>query len=241
MMPAMDADLRAAFEAGPLVQPLPPPEREALAGRTEERRLAAGEVLFRQGEPAERAYQVVRGQVKLTQLAPSGEEVSVALLADGDLFAVAAAFAAPGYPVTATAMLPTRLLAWRGDVLADVMARYPTVSFEATRVISGRTWQLQERFREVATLPVPARLARALLRLAEHHGEPAGGAGGKAVALRLRLSRQDLAQITGTTLYTVSRVLSEWRQQGLLELGRERVVLTDPERLAEQAESAAGG
>lgn len=225
----LDDELRAVFDASPLVAALPAPEREALAARTGVCRLAAGETLFRQGDAGEHVYLLARGEIKLSQLTADGQQVIVAVLGAGDLFAAAVAFQTTRYPVSAEATSACRLLAWPRDLIAGLMARYPALSLEATRVISERMWQLQERYRDLATLSVPARLARQLGRLAERHGRrrPDG-----AVELTVRLTRQDLAELAGTTLYTVSRLLSSWQEKGLVEVGRRRVAVVDPEGLA---------
>lgn len=230
--PPLDGELRAVFDASPLVAALPEPEREALATGTEVRRLAAGETLFHQGDAGEHVYLLARGEIKLGQLTADGRQVIVAVLGAGDLFAAAVAFQPTRYPVSAEAMSACRLLAWPRALLADLMARYPAASLEATRVISERMWQLQERYRDLATLPVPARLARQLGRLAERHGRRREDG---AVELTVRLTRQDLAELAGTTLYTVSRLLSGWQEEGLVEVGRRRVAILDPEKLAAAA------
>lgn len=216
-----------------LFEALPEGEKTDLVRKTETRRAEPGEILFHRGDPAIRVYLVVEGQIKLTQVTAAGDQVIVALLADGDLFAVVAAMQETSYPVAAETMIPTTLLAWRRDVLAAEMDRYPAMSLEATRIVSIRMRGLQERFRELATLPVPARLSRALLRLAEAHGKRVGN----GIALDLQLSRQTLAELTGTTLYTVSRLLSGWKEEGLVELGRQRVKILDLAALRERSES----
>ena len=218
-----------AIRACPLFSSLPDAEREALVARTEMRELGRREILFHRGDPGDRVYLVLDGQVKLTQVTPTGEEVIVALLRQGDAFAVVAAMQEITYPVAAEAMVPSRLLAWRRQVLAETMRRFPAMSLDATQIVSQRMRELQDRFRDVATLPVPARLARALLRLAEEHGVETR----RGVELDLVLSREDLAQLTGTTLYTVSRLLSGWQEEGLVRIGRQKVALEDLDRLEE--------
>ncbi|MDX1630925.1 MAG: Crp/Fnr family transcriptional regulator [Thermoanaerobaculia bacterium] len=227
-----DSAILDAIRSCSLFEALPEGEQRELVRKTEQRQMEAGEILFHRGDPANRVYLVHDGQIKLTQVTAAGEEVIVALLADGDLFAVVAAMQETSYPVAAEAMIPTDLLAWHRDLLAAEMDRYPAMSLEATRIVSIRMRGLQERFRELATLPVPARLARALVRLARLHGERRGD----RVILDLQLSRQTLAELTGTTLYTVSRLLSGWKNEGLVELGRQRVTILDLPALGKRSE-----
>jgi CRP-like cAMP-binding protein len=87
--------------------------------------------------------------------------------------------------------------------------------------------QFQDRLRELATERVERRLARMLLRLARQSGQKVTG----GILIDLPLSRQNLAEMIGTTLYTVSRILSQWEAHGLVETGRERVVIRRPHGL----------
>ena len=102
--------------------------------------------------------------------------------------------------------------------------------------MAERMQELQERYRELATERVAQRVARAILRLARQTGRRVEG----GVLLDLALSRQDLAELTGTTLFTISRTLSEWEQQGLVEVGRERVLIKSPHGLVVIAEDLPG-
>jgi len=83
------------------------------------------------------------------------------------------------------------------------------------------------RARELATERVASRVARTLLRLARQSGRPVDG----GILVDHPLSRQELAEMTGTTLYTVSRLLSAWEDAGLVEAGRERVTVRSVEGL----------
>jgi CRP/FNR family transcriptional regulator, nitrogen oxide reductase regulator len=232
---AVSSDLLAELRACPLFAELPEPERAALAARTERRQLAVREVLFHQGDPADAVYLLRRGQIRLSKLTPEGNQVIVALLPPGQLFAVVAAMQETRLPVTADAVVPSEVLRWPRRLLGEVMARYPAVAFEAMRTVSERMRELQDRFRELATLPVPQRLARTLLRMAASAGKPAGS----GTRIALRLTRQDLAELTGTTLFTVSRTLSAWQAQGIIEGRRESIVVREPELLKALGEEPA--
>lgn len=229
----MSLDIRNVLAFSDLFRPLPEAELRALAERTGVCRLERGALLFSQGEPAHAVYLVHRGQMRLSKLTPEGEQVIVSFLVAGEPFAVVAAMQETTYAVTAEAVRPTILLSWPKAVLTEAFRRHPDLSFRAVQVISSRMRELQDRFRELATLPVGPRLARALLRLADQCGRPTND----GIRLELRLTRQDLAELTGTTLYTVSRLVSAWRTQGILATRREQMTVADPERLAGLAEN----
>jgi CRP-like cAMP-binding protein len=107
--------------------------------------------------------------------------------------------------------------------MAALMDQYPRIARNALSDVTARLRDLQERYRELATERVERRVAQALIRLAGQ----AGWKTERGVLIDMPLSRQDLAQMTGTTLYTVSRTLSGWQRHGLLEIGRQRVRILD--------------
>jgi CRP-like cAMP-binding protein len=134
------------------------------------------------------------------------------------------------YPASAQALENSTALAVKSDYLRDLMKKRPYLSFDLMRLMTGYIQEMQERYRELATEKVERRIARSLLRLAAQMGTKMDR------GIELTFTRQDLAEISGTTLYTVSRVLSEWERQGLVETGRERVLIRDPHGVVRIAE-----
>ena len=186
---------------------------------------------------AEALWMLASGRVKLTQVGADGQEVVIRFLGPGEVLGAVAGFARTTYPVSAEAMAPTRALAWPLATIQELFRSHPELAGNAMRIVSERMRELQERLREMATERVAQRLARALLRLARQSGRktPTG------VLIDLPLSRQELAEMTGTTLFTVSRLLSQWQSSGLVEVGRERIVITSPHGLVEIAEDLQPG
>ncbi len=195
------------------------------------RRLDRGELCFRQGEPATLLYLVTLGRLKLTQLAPDGRQVILRLLEPGEMFGGVALFSQAVYPVSAEAAEPSELLAWDGRSMQRLIEVRPKIAVNVIEHLAVLVQGLQERVRELATERAEQRIARALLRLA---GSPAAyGESGEAGEKRppIRLTRQELGELTGTTLYTVSRILSRWESEGLIASGRERITLLNREEL----------
>jgi CRP-like cAMP-binding protein len=115
------------------------------------------------------------------------------------------------------------------------MERHPRIGFNALRAMVKHNQELQRRYEELLTEHVEQRVAHALLRLSEQMGRQEGD----CVLIDLPLPREDLAELTGTTLYTVSRILSKWAQCGFVDTGRERVLVCRPQDLARIAETPA--
>ena len=228
----MDAADRRALEASPFAADLPAGVRAELAATGAARDVARKERLFEQGEPAEHLWLVLRGRVKLSQVGAEGQEVVVRFFGPGEIFGGVALLPGATYPVAAEMVEAGRLLSWPHAVVSRLAVEEPRLALKTTATIAARMRELQDRFRELATERVHQRIARALLRLAHQAGRRVD----EGVLIDHPLSRQDLAEMTGTTLYTVSRVLSGWESDGILAIGRQRVVVRDPHRLVAVAE-----
>lgn len=189
-----------------------------------------GEFIFHQGDPAHILYVLSIGQVKMTQLGPEGHQVLVRIVNASEDFGTVAVFSDIPYPLSAQASEHCVLLAWEKETVTRLLSTYPRMALNALRLLAERFKDLQDRYRELATERVERRVARTVLRLVQQLGR---GEEGEVV---LTLSRQDLAEMTGTTLFTVSRILSQWEQRGLVETGREKVMIRDAHGLTTIAE-----
>jgi CRP-like cAMP-binding protein len=120
-----------------------------------------------------------------------------------------------------------KALTWEYSRLQTFLADYPQIRKNINQILSGRLQELEERFREVATEKVAKRLALNLLRLLKRVGSQ------HHAGVQVSLSREELAQMTGTTLFTISRILSKWGEEGFILPRREAVVVCDPSRLSQ--------
>jgi len=202
-------------------------ERRHWLGAARRRDARRNEPVARQGEPVRALALVESGLLKLLQLTPDGRELIVRFVGPGEPFGGIAVLAAAAYPVTALAQEPTRLLAWPAEVLRPLLDRYPQVRLNITREIAAHMTDALTRVRELATERVSQRLAHTLLRLMRQAGTP----GPDGVLIAHPLTRQELADLTGTTLYTVSRTLSRWQAEGVLLSTRRQLLVRAPKRL----------
>lgn len=208
--------------------------QRAVVDRARRRSLAQGEVLFQQDEPAEALFLVEVGRLKLTQLTADGREVIVRIVGPGEVFAGMAVLDGKTYPFSATAVEQSQVLAWPRNLLPGLFQQHPQLQANVLEVVGAHARETLDRFRELATEPVPQRLARALLRLM-----PLGDECCADGIFLVGITQQQLADITATTLYTVSRVLSQWENQGLLTAGRGKIRIRSRSRLGELAEALA--
>lgn len=193
-----------------------------------------GELLIRQGERARFVYVVRSGYAKLVSMSPEGHEVMAGIAGPRDVFGQAAvAETERDYMVTATALTPMTLAIWARAKALELAGELPEIHSRLDAQLARNVEVLLGRLHTVSSGPVPQRLARVLLELAERHGEPSPA----GVAISPPLTRQDLAALTGTTLYTASRLLADWENRGLLTSSRGIVSLRNLAGLTEIAEA----
>ena len=190
-------------------------------------RVPRGTYFFHQEEEAKAFYVIVEGRVRLSQLTPEGHQVIIHFMGPGDGMGIIVALSGSAYPLSAEAVSDSVALKWDYESTITLMENYALVALNGLRLVAGRFHELQNRYRELATERVEQRVARALMRLTRQVGKRTE----EGVLLDLPLSRQDLGEMTGTTLYTVSRILSSWEQYGLIITGRERIVIRNPHGL----------
>lgn len=192
-----------------------------------------GEWLFRQGAAAQSFYILEQGRVKLTQLTADGELVLLRLVMPGDAFGGVAALGQKTYPVSAEAAEDCVALRWNGRTIDRLLRRHPQLAMNFIAFLAERLHDMQARYEELATEQVEQRLARMLLRLVQRGGRRVEG----GVLIDVRLTRQELAEMIGTSLYTVSRILNRWQEAGVIKLRYQRVLVCHPHGLVAIAES----
>ncbi|MBK8987650.1 MAG: Crp/Fnr family transcriptional regulator [Chloroflexi bacterium] len=190
---------------------------------------------FHQGEPATTFYVILQGNVRLAQLTPEGRQVIIHYFGPGNEMAVIAVLSKVQYPISAEAATDATALGWDHETALLLMEQFPRLAINGIEMLAGRFWELQNRYRELATERVEQRVARAVLRLIQQRN----GLITQVAAPQLSLTRQDLAEMTGTTLFTVSRICSNWEQRGLLETGREQLLIRNLDDLVAIADDLA--
>jgi CRP-like cAMP-binding protein len=201
------------------------------------RKLEAGELLFHQGEPVEALYVVEAGRLKLAQVTPDGAEVVVGTVGPGSILAGVAVLEQRILPVSAISVSSSRVLVWLRPRILELAVRHPLLRMNVVNFIADRMQQSLRRIRELATEHVDQRVARALLSLVRETGRAVEN----GTLIDQPLSRQELAELAGTSMYTASRLLARWAREGTLDVGRQRVVVRSLERLAELAGNGQGG
>lgn len=193
----------------------------------------SGETLFHQGDRAIFCYLVLKNRLKLSLLHEEGKEALLRYINPGEITAAVAVFREKNYPVTAVTVGPVETVLWDRNTMLQAMHVYPALSINFLQVVIDRLDDIQSRYLELQTERVEQRVARALLRIMKQSGRRVD----EGILIDFRLSRKDLSDYTGTTLYTVSRTLSSWEKRGWVRSGRERIIVVDPHALVSFAET----
>lgn len=218
---------RALVQALPLFEKMAGSELDDILAVAASIRYAVGDIIFKQGETAERFFVLLHGRLRVTQVTPEGQQVIIRMVNPGDLFGIAKALQRPDYPGAATAVSESVALAWPMSNWDLFMDRYPALAVNAMHTMGGRLQEAQARMREMATEEVERRVAHTVLRLGNQSGKKEAG----GIRIDFPVSKQDIAEMTGTTLHTVSRILGAWEAAGLVEGGRQKLLLRDPHKL----------
>lgn len=192
----------------------------------------AGDYIFFEADLAQRLYIVQAGEVKLIKHSESGQDVILRVFAPGEVFGGIAFLTGDTYPASAQAQTDVELLSLSGEDFYEIVHRYPEVALTVIRVLARRLHDAHEQMRQLVAERVERRLARMLLKLTDQ----VGVAVDEGVRINMPITRQDLADMTGTTLETVSRTISRWRREGIVKAGREEIIVTHPHRLVLVAE-----
>jgi CRP-like cAMP-binding protein len=202
-------------------------ERRDLLAAAQPRLLKPREALGAQGEPADHVSLVQVGHLKLGQVNAEGAETLIRFIGPGDCYGAIALSPGKRYPVSAVAVEASRVLVWPRATIAALAGRIPQIRINLFEEVTRRMSGVLSAAQDLAAERAPLRIARALRRVAEHGGEPSPD----GIHIVHPITRQEIADLTGTTLFTVSRLMSRWESDGLLRTGRASVTIVDPEGL----------
>lgn len=195
-------------------------------------RLRKGDAAFVQGERPHDLFMVLTGRLKATHVTPEGGRVVIRLMGPGDLAGHVGLFRESAYAATATALADTIVLAWPSLVFQTLMSKHPPLALAVVRNLAKFLEEAETRLREAATERVERRIAHSVLRLVRQAGRRVEG----GIEVSFPITRHDIALMSGANLYTVSRVLSAWEGRGIVNGGRQRLVVRDPHALVRVAD-----
>ena len=218
MNPVLDA-LRSAT----LYRGLSEDDRRRIAEVSLVKSWDKGDVIFREGDPSDFLLTVLSGRVKVVKLQPSGKEVILEIFGPGDPVGAVVAYEGRPFPASAIALERTSCILVRRGPFFGLLETHPTLVRGLLSTFTRRIVELAQRIPEVAGARVETRFAHLFLKLADRMGRPRDG----AVFIPIALSRQELADLTGTTVETCIRLMSRWGKEGVIETDKDGFVLRD--------------
>ncbi|KGF69479.1 Crp/Fnr family transcriptional regulator [Hoeflea sp. BAL378] len=211
-------------------------DADAVLAPARSSRFAKNTEVFSQDEEARQFFLLLSGYIRVVRTTPEGEQMIARYINEGELFGIAVAMGRTTYPASAIAAVDCVVLAWPNGAWQDLQSRVPGFGANAYQTIGERLQETQSRVMDMSTRQVEQRIAGAVLRLVQQSGRETE----EGIEIDFPISRQDIAEMTGSTLHTVSRLMSAWEEEGIVRSGRQKVTVTDPHALMLVAENRKG-
>ena len=219
----------AQTEPCALFSEVSPSDRQMILSAARQKTVPPRDCIFVQGDAARHVYLVIEGYVKIHQVGTTGNEVILRLMSPGDLIKASATGSRGVHTSTAQAIQSCNVLIWEAATFEALLERHPVLRRNEVKIHGQLLTDMEDRFREMSTEGVAHRLSRQIVRLLSKIGEQVNG------DMMINLSQGELAQLTGTTLFTVSRQLSKWERKGFVTARRNTILVHDPDALLEAA------
>jgi CRP/FNR family transcriptional regulator, nitrogen oxide reductase regulator len=218
----MSVDLDPArLEGADMFDVLDAEGRKAVLTAGAVRRLPQGKVIFSQGDPGVTCHTLLEGRVKIVQTRADGGQSVIRFIGPGEMYGTVAALMDKPFPADAVAMVDSLEIRWPIAVMRQLMARFPQVAIRSTASAGSRLFELQNRVGELSGEKVEQRIARAVVRLVRQAGRRTAA----GIEIDFPITRQELSEMAGSTLHTVSRTLSAWDDRGITSSSRRRIVV----------------
>ncbi|RPH79332.1 MAG: Crp/Fnr family transcriptional regulator [Candidatus Rokuibacteriota bacterium] len=215
------------LRSSPAFAALRPGDVQSLAAVAREERVRARDYVFMEGDPARWFCLVKTGHVKILRHARGGRDVVLELLGPGEMFGGVAVIERRPYPASAQATEPSVIVKIPQEPIVALAEREPSIVREIALMIGRRLRGAHDSVTSLAADPVEARLAAALVRLADREGSRSAA----GIALPFPLTRQSLADMTGTTVETTIRIVSRWLKDRIVVEEGGHLVLRDIDAL----------
>lgn len=194
-------------------------EMAELAALVVPRSFTAGQFVLWEGDAPEWFYLVAQGRVKVVKHTSSGKEFIIAFFGPGEMFGEVAVFEDKPYPASAQAIEDTSVLGIKKEDFLSFLANRPQVALRIINVLGGRLRDAQVRLKDLAGERVEQRLAQTLVTLSSRHGST------------LPFTRQEIADMSGTTTETAIRVMSRLREGKIIRSVRGKIIILDETKL----------
>ncbi|WP_343699058.1 Crp/Fnr family transcriptional regulator [Caulobacter sp.] len=198
------------------------------------RTLPPGKVVFSQGDPGTSCHTLLDGRIKIVQTRPDGSQSVIRFIGPGEMYGTVAALMGKAFPADAVTVVESLEVYWTVAAMRELMARYPEIAMGSAASAGHRLFEMQDRVGEMAVEKVEQRIAHTLLRLVQQAGRRTE----RGIEIDFPITRQELSEMAGSTLHTVSRTLASWDERGVTGSARKRIIVRDMDALTALAEPA---
>jgi CRP-like cAMP-binding protein len=191
------------------------------------RRFEPHQVVFEEGDSADWFFLLLDGHIQVERINRDGDRVVSLYIPPGQLFGLAAALGRDAYPATAVAAVECLVLIWPTSQWGAYSTEFPGFAAETYKTVGNRVHEMHDRVMDLSTRHVEQRVASALLRLMQQNGRPSD----VGVEIAFPVTRRLISEMTGSTLHTVSRLLSNWEREQIIRSRRKHINVLDADRL----------
>lgn len=226
-MPSPVEEVDALLRVTPVFKKLAPDDRQTIARAASIRRFAKGDTIFEQGIPSDAFYTIASGRVKIFKLMPTGKDIILEVFGTGDPLGAVAAYDGRPFPASAVALVDTTCVVIPRASFFSLLEQHPSLVRGLMLGLTIRLVELTNRLAELSGGRIEPRFARLFVKLAGEMGRAERG----GTFIPLALSRQELADMTGTTIETCIRIMSRWGKQEVVRTEKDGFVILDRKAL----------
>jgi CRP-like cAMP-binding protein len=221
------SDWAARVQDFPLFAEILLNDRAHIVGQARERQFSRGQTIYIEGDNQRQVVLLTSGSAKMVQCGQDGSAVILRLCGPGELVGTLGISFQAKYRSTSQAVTKCSALVWESVVFESLARQYPSLRLNVAYILYKQLEDMEDRFREISTERVASRLSRQVMRLVDQVGIHSNG------SVEIKITREELAQLIGTSLYTVSRLLSAWDRQEIVTTRREGFSVNNLKALTE--------
>ena len=222
---------RAPLQGWTLFLGISPQDRQEIVRAARKCEFPRGHTIQIEGDPVRQVVLLMSGSAKLVQIGQNGTEVILRLCGPGELVGTLGLASQGLHCATAQALRPCEALVWDMRGFDLLFQRFQELRLNTALILVKQLKDMNDRFREISTECAASRLSHQIMRLIDQVGYRENG------AVQIDISREELAQLIGTTMYTVSRALAEWDRRGIVRSGRGTLSVQNPKELERLSKS----
>ena len=231
-MPDNSGDVEAVLKVTPVFRKLAGADLHTVAREALVRRYEKGQVIFEQDAASDAFYTIASGRVKIFKMLPSGKDMILEIFGAGDPLGALAAYDGRPFPASAVALEETVCIVIPRLAFFRLLEQHPSLVRGLMHGLTIRLVELTNRLAQLSGSRIEPRFARLFLKLAGEMGRAERG----GVFIPLVLSRQELADMTGTTIETGIRIMSRWGKEDVVHTEKDGFVILDREILEAMAD-----